>query len=157
MFQDLLTSYLNTLESDQIFLFDMKYNSVLKLLHRLGEQALKKRVYPHLLRHSSATYYANVIPTAAQFNYMFGWSMHSKMAQRYIDKAGIHADAIAEKTINNVISKERGELKKIFARNKFLEEEVKRQKEKLERVENQVEVVVDYLKKTGQLKHLVQG
>ena len=44
--------------------------------------------YPHLLRHASATYWANKLPYF-KFCKRFGWTMTSGMPQRYIDRAGV--------------------------------------------------------------------
>ena len=69
-------------------LFPLTDNSVRLLIRRLGRQALNKRVYPHLLRHTSATYWANKLPYF-KFCKRFGWTMTSRMPQRYIDRAGV--------------------------------------------------------------------
>jgi len=58
-------------------------------LYRLGRRTLDRRVYPHLLRHSSATYWAARLPYF-QFCKRFGWKMNSPMPERYIDKHGLH-------------------------------------------------------------------
>jgi hypothetical protein len=58
------------------------------MINRLGNKILHKRVTPHMLRHSSATYYCSRI-NWAQLCYRFGWAFSSKMAQRYIDREGI--------------------------------------------------------------------
>ena len=69
-------------------LFPMTDNAVRLFVGRLGRAALKKRVYPHLLRHTSATYWCNRLPYF-KFCKRFGWSMTSAMPQRYIDREGI--------------------------------------------------------------------
>lgn len=69
-------------------LFPMTDNAVRLLVGRLGRAALGKRVYPHLLRHTSATYWCNRLPYF-KFCKRFGWSMTSAMPQRYIDREGI--------------------------------------------------------------------
>jgi len=75
------------------------------ILHRVGKLALGKRVYPHLLRHSSATYWSNKLPWFKLCK-RFGWTMTSTMPQRYIDRAGVdelevvqlyHKDAPSER------------------------------------------------------------
>lgn len=48
-------------------LFPVTYGQVTMMLRRLGKRVLGKSVYPHLLRHSSATYYANIEKTILDF------------------------------------------------------------------------------------------
>ncbi|WP_428937505.1 tyrosine-type recombinase/integrase [Fontivita pretiosa] len=69
-------------------LFPMSDNAVRLVLRRVGQRALGKRVYPHLLRHTSATYWSNTLPHF-KFCKRFGWTMTSNMPQRYIDREGV--------------------------------------------------------------------
>jgi integrase len=69
-------------------LFPMTENAARMILGRVGRRALGKRVYPHLMRHTSATYWANKLPHFKLCK-RFGWSMTSKMPQRYIDREGV--------------------------------------------------------------------
>ncbi len=77
------------------FLFDMRYHQITMMLKRLGEKVLKKNVTPHILRHSSATHYANLLKHY-QFCYRYGWSMSSDSPNRYIDRNGIYEQETAE-------------------------------------------------------------
>ena len=69
-------------------LFPMSANAVRLMVRRAGRAALGKRVYPHLLRHSSATYWSNRLPWFKLCK-RFGWAMTSSMPQRYIDREGV--------------------------------------------------------------------
>ncbi len=73
---------------DQSYLFPISYEGLRMMLHRVGKRVLNKRVTPHILRHSSATYYANLL-NHHQLCYRYGWSMASDMPNRYIDREGI--------------------------------------------------------------------
>lgn len=75
-------------KNDNDYLFSLSYESLRKMLHVVGKKILNKSVYPHLLRHSSATYYANLL-NHQQLCYRYGWSMSSDMPNRYIDREGI--------------------------------------------------------------------
>jgi len=75
-------------------LFPVSDNAIRLFLKRFGQLALNKRVYPHLLRHSSATYWANKLPYF-KFCKRFGWTMTSKMPQRYIDREGVDEIEVA--------------------------------------------------------------
>jgi len=74
--------------NDQSYLFPITYEGLRMMLHRVGKKVLNKRVTPHILRHTSATYYANLL-NHQQLCYRYGWSMASDMPNRYIDREGI--------------------------------------------------------------------
>jgi len=76
-------------------LFPSTYDSVRICLSRLGKKVLNKRVYPHLFRHSSATYDANKL-NRYQLCYKYGWSFSSDQPDRYIDRAKINTKEIAQ-------------------------------------------------------------
>ncbi len=82
-------------EESQAPLFPVPASYVRSFLGKLGRTAIKKRVYPHLLRHSSATYWANKLPYF-KFCKRFGWTMTSKMPQRYIDRQGVDELSVIE-------------------------------------------------------------
>ncbi|MFN0132488.1 MAG: DNA methyltransferase [Phycisphaerales bacterium] len=76
-------------------LFPLTDNAIRLHLNRVGRAALGKRVYPHLLRHTSATFWCNRLPYFV-FCKRFGWTMTSKMPQRYIDREGVDKLRVAE-------------------------------------------------------------
>jgi len=82
-------------ENPESFLSIMTYASARNMIKRLGEKVLKKNVYCHLLRHSSATFYANHL-NHYQMCKRYGWCMASDMPNRYVDTAGV----LEEETIN---------------------------------------------------------
>jgi hypothetical protein len=49
-----------------------------------------------LLRHSSATFYANKLRNRFQMCYRYGWTMSSKQVDRYIDREGLFEHETAE-------------------------------------------------------------
>jgi len=68
------------------------YNAARKLLRELGVKAgIKKRVYPYLFRHSTATYLANFL-TEAQLCEYFGWKQGSRMPAFYVHLSGRDVD-----------------------------------------------------------------
>jgi integrase len=69
-------------------LFPIKAAQINQVARDLGASALGKHVWTHLMRHTSATYWANKLPYF-KFCKRFGWTMTSRMPQRYIDAAGI--------------------------------------------------------------------
>ncbi|MBW1731422.1 MAG: tyrosine-type recombinase/integrase [Deltaproteobacteria bacterium] len=70
----------------------MGYTRVSELLKHLARKAgIKKHVYPHLFRHSRATYLANHL-TEAQMKEYFGWVQESDMAGVYVHLSGRDVD-----------------------------------------------------------------
>lgn len=68
------------------------YHSFTKILSDIARKAgIKKRVYPHLFRHSRATHLA-VHLTEAQMNQYFGWVQGSDMPATYVHLSGRDVD-----------------------------------------------------------------
>jgi len=77
-------------------LFPYRYIWVRKQISWLGKKVLKQRVNLHMLRHSSATYWAPKM-NRYQLCAKYGWAFSSDMPDRYIKRKGIIFDEIAEK------------------------------------------------------------
>lgn len=76
----------------------MTYMAFRKVLREAAKKAgIKKRVYPHILRHSRATILANYL-TEAQMNEFFGWVQGSDMPRIYVHLSGRDID----KAINKI-------------------------------------------------------
>ena len=70
----------------------MKYAGMTAILKRATRKAgIKKRVHPHLFRHSRATHLANQL-TDAQMKVHFGWTQGSEMASTYVHLSGRDVD-----------------------------------------------------------------
>jgi integrase/recombinase XerD len=79
----------------------MDYSGIRKMLKISAERAgIKKRIYPHLFRHSRASYYANRM-TEQQLKVFFGWAGGSTMVATYVHLSG--------KDIDNAILQANGE------------------------------------------------
>ena len=71
----------------------LSYKRIADILKNAAKRAkIKKRIYPHLLRHSRATRLATKMSDAALKHY-FGWTQASKMAATYIHMSGKDTDA----------------------------------------------------------------
>ncbi|MEP0828490.1 MAG: site-specific integrase [bacterium] len=125
-------------------LFPMTYPAFKMVVSRLGKRALGKRVTPHMLRHSSATFYANRLKNPYKLCYRYGWSMSSNMVNRYLDREGL----IEEETANIVKSDESSVVVKA---NQRLREELAIVKE------SQAEMADQYSKLTRELQELKEG
>ncbi|MGC8567488.1 MAG: hypothetical protein ACP5M8_07580, partial [Caldisphaera sp.] len=65
---------------------------VSKMLKEVAVKAgIQKRIYPHLFRHSRASYYANKL-TEQQLKAFFGWTGGSQMAATYVHLSGRDID-----------------------------------------------------------------
>lgn len=70
----------------------MDYDNLRMQLKKIAKRAgIKKRVYPHLFRHSRATHLANYL-TEAQMCEFFGWVQGSDMPRIYIHLSGRDVD-----------------------------------------------------------------
>jgi len=68
------------------------YQNARTLIKNLAKKAnIKKRINPHLFRHSRATFIANHF-TEAQMNHYFGWVQGSKMPSTYVHLSGRDID-----------------------------------------------------------------
>lgn len=66
----------------------IKYPNTRNMIARLAKKAgIKKKVNPHIFRHSRATYLANHF-TEAQMNHYFGWIQGSEMPSTYVHMSG---------------------------------------------------------------------
>jgi len=82
------------------------YQYVRKMLKGISRKSgIKKRIYPHLFRHSRATHLATKL-TESQMKQYFGWEQDSKMTGVYIHLSGKQLDdSILE--IHGLINKEK--------------------------------------------------
>src|SRR3989344_230993 len=70
----------------------LSYARMSDILKRSAKNAkIKKRIYPHLLRHSKATNLAPIMSEAGMKQY-FGWGQDSKMCATYIHLSGRECD-----------------------------------------------------------------
>lgn len=71
----------------------LNYRTACEILKETAKRAgIKKRIYPHLFRHSRATFLANHL-TEAQMKQYFGWVQGSNMAATYVHLSGRDVDS----------------------------------------------------------------
>lgn len=87
------------------------YDAIRTFLSRLGKRILKKRIYLHLFRHSSATYYASKL-NRQQLCLRYGWKFTSRMPDVYIARAGLEEGEVENKILNTDMEELRSRLEK---------------------------------------------
>ena len=109
----------------------MTYDAVRFFLSRLSQRVLKKPLHLHLLRHSSATYYATKL-NRQQLCYRYGWKFSSDMPDVYISRAGMNNKELDEKFESTELGELKTKLsKEEFERKKMQEDFDNREKEYL--------------------------
>lgn len=77
------TSYFKELGSSSL-IWSFSYENYLKILHYASIKVLKKRISPHVLRHSSATYYGPILKSKYAMDMRFGWSFGGRESETYV-------------------------------------------------------------------------
>lgn len=84
------------------------YTRLSVLIKKIAQKAgIKKRIYPHLFRHSRATYLAQHL-TEAQMKDYLGWTQSSKMAAIYVHLSGRDTDLAILKLSGVKVQEENG-------------------------------------------------
>jgi site-specific recombinase XerD len=122
-------------------LFPIEYAALCKRLRTLSMYVLGKRVTPHLLRHSFATWLASKKVGRYQMCKLMGWAMSSDMPDRYIDRLGlVEEEAIASIREDELSKAEREnvELKRVLQRLEGEQQELREQWARRERADELV-------------------
>ena len=106
----------------------LTYDAVRFFISRLSQRVLSKHLHLHLMRHSSATYYATKL-NRQQLCYRYGWKFSSNMPDVYISRAGMLNKELDEKFEGT----ELGELKIKLVKGEF---ERKKQGEELTQIKD---------------------
>lgn len=117
-------------------IFVNNYDSLRAFLRRLGIRTLGKTVYPHLFRHSSATYYASKM-NRQELCYRYGWKFSSDMPDVYISRAGIISKELDNKMSAPEINLLKDEIDKLKLENELMKKSMKRIEKKAEFVKQQ--------------------
>ena len=84
--------------------FVHSYDSLRMFIGRLGKTVLRRRVYMHLFRKSSATYYASRM-NRQQLCVRYGWRFSSDMPDVYIRRAGVEEEMVKDVMVNTNMTK----------------------------------------------------
>lgn len=126
--------------SDDDLLFSAKYPNIVKAMRKNSLKLFGKRITPHALRHSSATYYARELDgNVPQLAQRFGWSYSAKELQTYVRASG----AYQKQSVKKVFSNQATELK---TENEQLRKEVELMKQQIEQL---LIIAEDYRRNTS--------
>jgi len=130
----------------------MTYDAIRFFISRLSQRVLEKPLHLHLMRHSSATYYATKL-NRQQLCYRYGWKFSSDMPDVYISRAGMNNKELDEKFENTDMGELKAKLsKEEFERKKMQEDFENKEKEYSEMFAN-LKKEIESVKKVKQLAH----
>ncbi|MEK6963304.1 MAG: site-specific integrase [Nanoarchaeota archaeon] len=135
---DYLAQHPDKGNSDAYFI-TIKPSSLSKFLRRIGLRVLSKKLWPHIMRHSSATYYSKYV-SRYQLCHRYGWAASSTMPDRYIDMQGYVDDEVLEKVQKTEVSKVQTENSELKTSMKMMEMRMKEMMERQEELERREEV-----------------
>lgn len=122
-------------------IFKKSYDAVRIWLNRLGKKVLNKRVNLHMLRKSSATFYASKL-NRQELCYRFGWRFSSDVPDVYISRAGMKEEIVKDKFVNSqvqILEKQKEELsQKIGIAQDTTKKEIEEIKKLVEKLQNQI-------------------
>ncbi|MBN1275558.1 site-specific integrase [Candidatus Woesearchaeota archaeon] len=93
-------------------LFPVSYVRLCRIVKSAARSIGRDDVTPHGLRKSSATYWANRL-SRYQLCYRFGWSLHSREPDRYVDAAALEQQELAESVLREDDNRVRDELRAV--------------------------------------------
>lgn len=120
----LRSSYMESKKDDEL-IFQMSYRAVAKCLSENAEKILKRKVHPHLFRHSSATYYAEQYQgDRLKLAQKYGWTLSSSQMETYVRMSANYLKQGVKQVYSNEVVKFKETLQKE-------NEELKKELEKL--------------------------
>lgn len=127
------------------FFMPLDHRNAGALVNRWTEKTLGRKLGCHVFgRHSSATYFASRLMPYVLCK-RFGWTMGSKMAQRYIDREGIDMEEATEEVQADIIKGYENKISK-------LKEEMDLERMKSEDRDKQMAQVLDKISTLEELK-----
>ena len=103
--------------NEELQLFPISYITAFMKMRETGKKCLNKKIGCHTFRHSSATYWCNIL-THAKLCCLMGWAFSSKMPDTYIKRSSVMSDKTAIKLIKNL------EMSEVKQENESLKEQL---------------------------------
>jgi integrase len=130
--------------------YNYTYDSAKNFLMRLGKKVLGRRIYLHLFRHSSATYYASKL-NRQQICYRYGWKFSSDMPDIYISRAGMNDKELDQQFTSSSVEELKAMLEKQMMTNKLFNERQEEMQRELEQ-RRQLDPLLNQLLDSPQIK-----
>jgi len=126
--------------------FGGTYDAMRMFLARLGKRILQRHVHPHLLRRSSATYYASKL-NRQELCYRYGWRFSSDMPDVYISRAGMENHQLDEKFTQTELSTLKDDLVKVTQENQIKAQRIDELQQSIAAMHRNVEMITEILAK----------
>ncbi|MBX7255930.1 MAG: tyrosine-type recombinase/integrase [Candidatus Hydrogenedentes bacterium] len=139
--------------SQQDPVFAGTYGATRMFLNRIGVSVLRRRVYPHLLRHSSATYYATKL-NRQELCYRYGWRFSSNMPDVYISRAGMENKELDVKFTKTEISDVKDDLVKLQQETKIKDDRIAKLENSLADLKGNLKAITEILQRHPPIKAL---
>ena len=120
--------------------FTTKYTAAKKFLRRLGQRVLRRNLYHHLFRHSSATYYATKL-NRQELCYRYGWRFSSNMPDVYISRAGMETRQLDEKFTQTELSTVKHDLAQMEQAAKIKDDRIRQLEDSMHRMQQNLDAV----------------
>lgn len=134
--------------------FNITYDASRLFLSRFGLKILNKRVHFHLFRHSSATFYSIKL-NRQELCYRYGWKFSSDMPDTYISRSGIMERQVEEKFSKTDLEELNIKFREQEQKCKILNEKVERNEEENEIIADKLKRLLDIFKENKDLMKLV--
>ncbi len=133
--------------------FGGTYDGMRMFLARLGPSVLQRHVHPHLLRHTSATFYANKL-NRQELCYRYGWAFSSNMPDIYISRAGMETKDLDQKFTQTELSTLKDDLARVTQDNSIKTQRIEDLQKSVDEMRQGFELVADLLQANPDLQDL---
>jgi len=127
------------------------YNGLRMFLRRLGGRVFGRSIYPHLFRHSSATYYAPKL-NRQQLCYRYGWRFSSNMPDVYISRSGMENQQLDEKFTQTELSTLKDDLSRVTQDNQIKAQRIEELQDSVEAMRQNVEMITEVLARNPSIR-----
>ncbi len=124
--------------------FQGSYSTTRRFLQRLGNSVLKRPVYYHLFRHSSATFYATRL-NRQEICYRYGWRFSSPMPDIYISRAGMETKNLDEKFTQTELGTIKDDFTKMEQATRIKDERIRQLEESMRHLQQNLDAVSQVL------------
>ena len=136
--------------------FAGRYDGMRMFLLRLGKRVLRRRVHPHLLRHSSATDYATRL-NRQELCYRYGWRFSSNMPDIYISRSGMETHQLDAKFTQTELSTLKEDFVRVNQDNQIKSQRIEELQNSIETMKRSVELITQILESNPQLEQVINA